>query len=269
MSTTPLDSFTLAPRSNADIGGQTLRLVRSRAQVNTIADGIAVISHELRNSLGVVRNAAMLLRGHAGVDGIERARVLIERHVLQMNRHIELLLEPAVLGQPRRALQLSYVDLRTILQNAIDAIEPDCARRGHHLSVSLPADALWVQAEAGRLEQVFLNLLVNAAKYTPDGGEIALTLERFERHAGVRVRDSGIGIAPVQLARIFEMFVQVDATTTLAEGGCGIGLAVVRELVEMHGGTVRAMSAGLGLGSEFAVLLPAFCSRPDEDSSYA
>ena len=114
-----------------------------------------------------------------------------------------------------------------------------------------------------------MNLLINAAKYTPDGGEITLTLERFERHAGIRIRDSGIGIAPVQLTRIFELFVQVDATTKLAEGGCGIGLAVVRELVEMHGGTVRATSAGLGLGSEFTVLLPTFCSRPDEDRSFA
>ena len=135
MITTSHDSFTLTPRPDADVGGQRMRLVRSRAPVNTIADGIAVISHELRNSLGVVRNAAMLLRAHAGAEGVERARVLIERHVVQMNRHIEHLLDPAVLSQPRRALRLSYVDLRTILQNSVDAIAPDCARRGHRLLV--------------------------------------------------------------------------------------------------------------------------------------
>ena len=241
----------------AGVVGHAQRIVKSWSGVNPYVDGIAVISHELRNSLGVVRNAAGLLRVQVDPEGIERARLLIERHVAQMSRHIELLLDPALLNRRKDALSLSSVDLRTIVKNSIDAIAPDCARRGHRLDVTLPADALWVYADATRLEQVFLNLLINAAKYTPDGGEIALTMDRFEGQASVRIRDSGVGIAPSQLSRIFEIFVQVDATTKLAEGGRGIGLAVVRDLVEMHCGTVRATSAGLGLGSEFAVLLPA------------
>ena len=149
------------------------------------------------------------------------------------------------------------MDLRTILENAVDAIAVDCARRGHRLVVNLPADALRVHADAARLEQAFLNLLINAAKFTPGGGEIVLTMERLGTHASVRIRDSGIGIAPEQLSRIFEMSVQVDAKALPAEGGHGIGLAVVRDLVEMHGGTVCAASPGLTLGSEFRVLLPA------------
>jgi signal transduction histidine kinase len=257
LNTTSNGSFAGASAPDAGIGAQVLRIVKSWSGVNPYADRIAVISHEMRNSLGVVRNAAGLLRVQADPAGIERARLLIERHVAQMNRHIEQLLDPALLSRRKAALCLGSVDLRTIVKNSIDAIAPDCARRGHHLSVTLPADALWVYADAARLEQVFLNMLINAAKYTPDGGEIALTMERVEGQASVRIRDSGVGIAPSQLSRIFEIFVQVDATTELAEGGCGIGLAVVRDLVEMHRGTVRATSAGLGLGSEFAVLLPA------------
>ena len=114
---------------------------------------------------------------------------------------------------------------------------------------------------------MFSNLLINAAKCTPAAGEITVTLGIIGKNASVRIRDSGIGIAPAQLTRIFEMFVQVDATALQNEGGRGIGLAVVRDLVEMHGGTVVATSAGLNLGSEFTVLLPALSGRPDEESS--
>jgi signal transduction histidine kinase len=244
---------------------QVQRIVKPLLAIDARADGIAMISHELRNSLGVVRNAARLLRAPVGADDIERARVLIERHVGQMSRHIGDLLDPAALLLRREALRLSYVDLRTVVGNSIEAIAPDCARRGHRLVTNLPVDALWVHADAARLEQVFSNLLINAAKYTPDGGEITLTLDRRGGDASVRIHDSGIGIDPAQLTRIFGMFVQVDSTANLAEGGRGIGLAVVRELVEMHGGTVSATSAGFNTGSEFAVLLPALWARPAEE----
>jgi signal transduction histidine kinase len=142
------------------------------------------------------------------------------------------------------------------MENSIEAIAPECARRNHRVIVDLPVDAVWVHADAARLEQVFSNLLINATKYTPDGGEITLALERLTTGASVRIRDSGIGIDSAQLTRIFEMFVQVSPAKH-SEDGRGIGLAVVRELVQMHGGTVSASSQGLGLGSEFTVLLPA------------
>ena len=231
------------------------------------ADGIAMISHELRNALGVVRNAARLLRAKVSAADVERVRVLIERQVGQMTRHIEDLRDPAALLRRRDALQLSYVDLRAVVGNSIDTIAAECARRSHRLGVNLPVDALWVHADAIRLEQVFSNLLVNATKYTPDGGEITLTLERLSRDACLRIRDSGIGIDAEHLTRIFEMFVQVDSTALRTAGGRGIGLAVVRELVEMHGGSVSASSAGLDSGSEFTVLLPALWARPDEATS--
>ena len=262
LNTNSHDSFTAASTSDADVDGHAQRIRTSSPPVNPFADEIAVFSHELRNSLGVVRNAARLLRSQVDTAHIERARTLIERHVDQMNRHIEQLLDRAALKRRKNALRLTYVDLRAILENTVDAIAADYARRGHRLVVTLPADALWMHADAARLEQVFLNLLINAAKYTPDGGEIALTMERLGRHVSVRIRDSGIGIEQAQLSRIFEMLVQVDATTPLAEGGRGIGLAVVRDLVEMHGGTVGVASPGLTFGSEFTVLLPALWTQP-------
>ena len=220
------------------------------------ADEIAMVAHELRNSLGVVRNAARLLRLPGGANAIEGARVLIERHVGQMTQHIEELLEASHHQVHKKVLHKAHVDLRTVVQYALNAIASDLARRGHRLVVNLPDKPLWIEADVTRLEQVFSNLLINAAKYTPDGGEIVVTLERAETVASIRIRDSGIGIEPAVLLRVFDMFAQADANAVCAEGGSGIGLAVVRDLVEMHGGTVRAASEGLGQGSEFTVLLP-------------
>jgi signal transduction histidine kinase len=243
------------------------RIAAPLSAADARADEIAVISHELRNSLGVVRNAARLLRMQVGAHGVERARVLIERYVGQLNRQIEDLLALGPASGREVALRLEHVDLRTVLEYSLEAIAPDFARRGHRLVVCMCTDALWVHADGARLEQVFSNLLINAGKYTPDGGEISLTLERLENHASVRIRDSGIGIAPTQLSRIFELFVQVDATALLAEGGRGIGLAVVRDLVEMHGGSVGVASAGLSFGSEFTVLLPTLSAGPEDQSA--
>jgi signal transduction histidine kinase len=226
------------------------------------ADEIAIISHELRNSLSVVRNAARLLRMPVGASGIEGARILIERHVGQMSRHIEDLLDPSHRDR-KKVLRRTHIDLRTIVEFAVSAIAPDLARRSHRLLVNLPADPLWVEADAARMEQVFSNLLINAAKYTPDGGEITLTMEKLDKRASICIRDSGIGIEPAVLLHVFDMFAQADAAAVCAEGGSGIGLAVVRDVVEMHGGTVRAASAGLGLGSEFTVLLPSRWAQVD------
>ena len=227
------------------------------------ADEIALISHELRNSLSVVRNAASLLRAPASANSVEGARILIERHVAQMARHIEDLLDASHLDVRKKTLRRTHLDLRTIVEFAVSAIAPDLAKRGHHLVVHLPADPLWVEADPARMEQVFSNLLINAAKYTPDGGEIMLTMERLDQRASICIRDSGIGIEPAVLLRVFDMFAQADAAAPSSEGGSGIGLAVVRDLVEMHGGTVRAASAGLGLGSEFTVVLPSQWAQVD------
>lgn len=230
-------------------------IVAPRGLNGAHAEEVAIICHELRNSLAVVRGAARLLRSPAARDGIE-ARALIERHVGQMSRHIEDLLAPRRRDEPDQGLQLTWIDLRVIAGYAADAIAPDMARRGHHLTVKLPAEPTWAHVDGTRLEQAFANLLINAAKYTPDGGNIALTMEGGDERVYVRVRDSGVGIEPAMLSRIFGMFVQVDSTLPSSEGGRGIGLAVVRNIVERHGGSVNAGSPGLGLGSVFTIMLP-------------
>ncbi len=217
---------------------------------------IAMISHELRNSLAVVRNATRIL-GLPVAGTIEGARKLIDRHVVQMDRHIEDLLELSARERGTARLRLSRLDLRVVARNVVDDISLDLARRGHRLSVNLPQQPIFVNADSARLEQVLSNLLMNASKYTPDGGDITLSIERCDEQARIRIRDSGIGMAPALLPRIFDLYAQADPAAPNAEGGHGIGLAVVRNLVELHGGTVKAASAGPGKGSEFTIVLPA------------
>jgi signal transduction histidine kinase len=176
------------------------------------------------------------------------------------DRHIEDLLEPL---RRSRGLQLAHIDLRTIARDAAEDIAPEMKRRGHRLTVHLPEQPIWLHADGARLEQVFSNLLINAAKYTPDGGDIAMAMEQDDQHVCVWICDSGVGIAPAMLSRVFGMFVQVNDAQPGAEGGCGIGLAVVRNLVELHGGTVKALSAGVGFGSQFIVVLPTLWAQPE------
>jgi signal transduction histidine kinase len=249
-----------SPRAEHVCAAQHANLAK-RGLGGAYSEEVAIICHELRNSLAVVRGAARLLRSPAARDGIE-ARALIERHVGQMSRHIDDLLDPKRRGELNHGLQLAKVDLAVIAGYAADAIAPDMARRGHRLVVKLPEEPIWAFADGSRLEQAFANLLINAAKYTPDGGDIAFTLERDHERVCIRIRDSGIGIEPGMLSRIFGMFVQVGPALPSAEGGRGIGLAVVRDLVELHDGTVRAVSAGPGLGSEFIIVLPTLCASP-------
>ena len=222
---------------------------------------LAVICHELRNSLAVVRGAARLLRTPDANDRMNSARSLIERHVGYMSRHLDDMLAPQQYGRGNRGLQSSRIDLRVIARDAVAAIAPDMANRRHRLLVKLPEAPIWAHVDGARLEQAFANLLINAAKYTPDGGDIALTMEHTLQHARIRVRDSGIGMDPAMLPRVFDMFVQAGKARSGADSGSGIGLAVVRNIVELHGGIVNATSAGLGRGSEFTVVLPAMAAK--------
>jgi signal transduction histidine kinase len=269
------NSISIAPESSHNLrpnghSPDLASLAMPRGTANSWIDEIAMISHELRNSLGVVRNAARLMRLPAGDNAIDSARVLIERHVGHMSRHVEELVGASREAQ-QRVLRLSHVDLRSVVDYAINATASDMATHGHRLVVRLPADAIWMNADVARLEQVFLNLLINAAKYTPDAGDITLTMERIGGNARIRICDSGIGISAEMLGRIFQLFAQVTAQDARAEGGRGIGLAVVRDLVEAHGGSVQATSAGLGSGSQFTVLLPTLWAQaaiePPDSSS--
>ena len=220
-------------------------------------DRLAVIAHELLNSLSVVRNASQLFGAQQTVSGvIASARLLIERQVAQMSRLIEDLLDGSRAAVPE-SLQRRRIDLRVLVRQVIEGIELELRRRGHRLTVTLPDAPVWLDADPGRLEQVFANLLMNAAKYSHESGDITLTVERCPEYASVRISDAGIGITAELLPCVFGLFVQAEPAALHSEAGHGIGLAVVRSLVEMHGGVVTAASDGLGRGSEFTVLLPA------------
>jgi signal transduction histidine kinase len=221
-------------------------------------ESLAVFAHELRSSLGAIQNAAHVLRIlYAATSAGGKARLLIERQVGRMTRLVEDLVEVSQVKGAELPLQCERIDLCVVVKHAIETVESDLVARHHRLTISLPETPIWLQGDPGRLEQVLVNLLVNAAKYTDDGGDLSLAVEQRGDAAIVRIRDSGIGITADVLPNVFDLFAQADHSSRRAEAGLGIGLALVRRLVEMHGGSVSAASPGLGNGSEFTVRLPA------------
>jgi signal transduction histidine kinase len=221
-------------------------------------DYLAVLAHEFRNSLGAIRSATGVLSLDNSAGGAAvKARMLIERQVAQMTRLVEDILEVSRVRIGQLGLQCERVDLCAIAARALQTVDFTMVMRGHTISASFPNDGpVWVQADPVRLEAVLVNLLLNAAKYTHLGGDIRLGLERDAGEAVVRIRDSGVGIEPDVLTHVFDLFFRGDHSPGGAEPGLGIGLALVRSLVERHGGLVTAESAGPGRGSEFTVRLP-------------
>jgi signal transduction histidine kinase len=218
---------------------------------------MAVLSHELRNSLGGIRCAAGILRlDVSAAPNVVKARVLIERQVDQMTRLVEDLMDVSQIQNGQLRLQRERIDLCALATHSVEAVELTMQQRSHCMTTSFPRGPVWLQADPTRLEQVFVNLLVNAAKYTAAGGDVGLSIERRQDEAIIRVRDTGIGIAADILPHVFDLFVQADRSPRRAVAGLGIGLALVRNLVESHGGRVTAASDGLGKGSEFTVRLP-------------
>lgn len=216
---------------------------------------LAMLGHELRNPLSSIRNAVVA----ATLDGTNRVRALniARRAADQLTRLVDDLLDVARVTQGRVLLHKERLSLAAVVQRNVDGVQALMEERGHSLTLSLPSEELFVEADPTRIEQAITNLLMNAAKYTDRGGTIAVTVERDERRAVVRVRDNGIGIAPEILPRVFDLFTQAECSLDRAQGGLGIGLALVRRIVELHGGTVEVKSPGLGGGSEFAIRLPA------------
>jgi signal transduction histidine kinase len=176
--------------------------------------------------------------------------------VKQLTRLVDDLLDVARITRGRIELRRQRVELRTVVEGAVEAAMPLITQFGHRLELHLPEAAVWLFADPARLSQVLMNLLNNAAKYTPSGGRIEVRAGVEGQQAVVRVRDTGIGLAPEHLATVFEMFSQVAPALERSQGGLGIGLALVRGLVQLHGGQVEAHSEGMGHGSEFVVRLP-------------
>jgi PAS domain S-box-containing protein len=224
---------------------------------------LAMLAHELRNPLAPIRNAVEVMR-HLGLHSpqLDRMREVIERQTHQLTRMVDDLLDVSRISQGKITLRKEKVDLLTIVGRAVETSRPLIDAGGHWLSVALPADAPRLEGDIPRLAQVFSNLLNNAAKYTEHGGNIWLTAEWQGGEILVRVKDDGIGIPPEVLPRVFDLFAQADRGLDRAQGGLGIGLTLVKSIVEMHGGTVSAFSGGPGQGSEFSVRLPVLVELP-------
>jgi PAS domain S-box-containing protein len=218
---------------------------------------LATLAHELRNPLAPIRNSLQILRLTGdSKPATEQVYEMMERQVNQMVRLVDDLLEISRITRGQIELRKERVSLTAVIQSAVEVSKPLLEDACHHLAISLPPEPLTFEADPVRLEQIISNLLNNAAKYTNPAGRIWLTAQREKNNVVISVRDSGIGILPDMLPRIFEMFMQVEHSASRTQGGLGIGLTLVRSLVEMHGGQVEARSEGPGKGSEFIVRLP-------------
>jgi len=217
---------------------------------------LAMLAHELRNPLTPIRHAIHLLRHPQPDQSPTHLYDMIDRQTVRLVRLVDELLDVARISRGLIELKRETLELGVLVRHAADACGARIEERGHTLSLEVPDTGLLVDGDSVRLEQVISNLLENAAKYTPTGGRIILTLSRVNDDAILTVRDTGIGLEPAVLDRIFDLFSQVDNSLVRSGGGLGLGLAVVRRVLELHGGRIEARSAGLGQGSEFIVRLP-------------
>jgi signal transduction histidine kinase len=221
---------------------------------------LAILSHELRNPLAPLRNGLQILRltRHDGTS--DQALSMMERQVEQLVHLIDDLLDLSRIAKGKIHLRGGRIELAAAVHDAVETSRPLIEERGHQITVRLPPKPVYVHGDRDRLAQTFSNLLNNSAKYTGPGGHIWLTVEQHGSDAVISVKDDGVGIPEDKLGAIFEMFTQVDQKLERSPGGLGIGLNLVRGLVEMHGGTVEARSGGPGEGSEFIVRLPVLLS---------
>ncbi len=240
---------------------------RARAEQQQLAEALreahqrkdaflATLAHELRNPMAAIRYAIPMLSAEAPPGALEKARGAIERQALQMTRLLDGLLDVSRITRDVIVLELEILDLRRIVQEAIETVRPQIEAARHQLIVSSPPQAVWVRGDPARLLQILGNLLSNAARYTPPGGQVEVALECEGESARIRVRDSGVGLSPQMLPKVFELFAQVHPQLKVTSGGLGIGLAVSRRLTELHGGTLEVHSEGLGRGAQFTVRLP-------------
>jgi two-component system CheB/CheR fusion protein len=226
-----------------------------RVQDRRKSEFMAILGHELRNFLTPMANAVEIVRLRGtGDEMLQQAYATIERQVGNMSRLINDLLDAARINQGKLHLCLEPLDLQSVVTQAVQAAMPLIEARGLHLQTAVPPGPLPLTGDRTRLEQVFINLLTNAVKYTDSGGQLRLAVERKDQGYVVRVQDNGKGIPPEVLPHVFALFVQAEAGS---QSGLGIGLSLARELVEMHGGSVAAFSEGRGRGSEFVIRLPA------------
>ncbi len=226
-------------------------------------DFIALLAHELRNPLAPIRNGLQVMQLSDDPANRERVQAMMSRQLSHMVRLVDDLLDVSRIGRNKMELRRATISLAEMVESAVETARPVIDEAGHELTVSLPSREILLNADLTRLAQVFSNLLTNSAKYTERGGRIELSAEQRDGIVVVTVRDTGIGIPAEALPTIFDMFSQVDRPIERSGGGLGIGLALVKGLVEMHGGTVTAWSDGQGMGSSFTVNLPILAEPPE------
>jgi len=234
---------------------------RVEAQLRDMArykdEFIITLGHELRNPLAPISNVAEMLLLSSDETSEERNMCLIlKRQVQQMSRLLDDVMEVSRISRGKIQFRREPVDLLAVISRAVETSRPLIDAHTHRLVLSIPEKSVRVNGDAARLVQAFANILNNAAKYTPDGGEIRLSVESEAESVVLRIRDNGAGIAPELVPHVFELFVQSDQTLNRAEGGLGVGLTLVRQIVEHHGGRISVLSAGVNCGSEFTILLP-------------
>ena len=250
-----------ASRSAFSAARSALRARDRQYEMRTLSrrkdEFLATLAHELRNPLAPIRNALEIMRLAGNNTAlVGEAQVVMDRQVRQMVRLVDDLLDLSRITTGKVELRTERIALGAAVDEALESIRPAVAEHGHELTVSLPPEPVYLEADQTRLAQVFANLLGNACKYTPRGGRIALSARRDHGDVVVTVTDSGIGIPPDALPGLFEMFAQVDRSLERGHRGLGVGLALVRGFVEMHHGTVTAHSDGTDQGSTFTVRLP-------------
>lgn len=230
---------------------------------------LATLAHELRNPLAPLRNALQVMRLAGGnVELLEQARGIMDRQLSQLVRLVDDLLDVSRISRGKIELRKERVELAAVVQSAVETSRPLIEQTGQQLTVTVPQQPVYVDADVTRLAQACMNLLNNAAKYSEPGGQIWLTVERHGSEVALSVKDTGTGIAASELPRIFDLFTQVHRSLDKAQGGLGIGLSLVKRLVEMHGGRIEAKSEGPGRGSEFIMTLPVLTDAPDPPSTH-
>ena len=217
---------------------------------------IATLAHELRNPLAPICNGLQMLRIEPDSESALQIREVIERQFAHMVRLIDDLLDVSRINSGKLELKREYVQVQTILNQAVETSRPLVDDAGHQLITDFPQKPVWIHGDLVRLAQVISNLLNNSSKYTPDGGRIVLSAVVESQTAVIRVTDNGTGISAEMLPKVFDMFAQVDRTLNRSQGGLGIGLSLVKKLVEMHHGSIQVQSRGIGLGSVFTIQLP-------------
>jgi len=231
---------------------------------------LAMLSHELRNPLAPIRNALGVMRMNGVSEAaLEWAKTVVDRQITHLTRLVDDLLDVSRIASGKITLQREPLEVAQVVAGAVESSQPFIESRGHTLDLSLPEEPLRIHGDLTRLSQVVMNLLDNAAKYTPEGGRIRLSAGREGEMAVIRVRDTGIGMAPDLLPKIFDLFTQGDRSLDRPEGGLGIGLTLVYRLIMLHGGSVEALSEGPDRGSEFILRLPLLTLEPPPRSRTA